>query len=242
MATRAGFSKKLASLGLSHTERAIAILWYYRQTQEFEERTASELANDLHDDGYPKPNISRLHADLTRNRCTIKGRRKKTFQLDLRKLHDLDEKYLGLLDIKKVQVTSSIIPVEWVSGTRIYLEQIVHQINGSYDYGFYDCCAVLCRRLMESLILEIYISKKRHHEIQKDGVFFALEKVINHIKSDKTLVLGRNTPKNMLEMKQLGDTAAHDRVYITHKSDIDDIKAKYRRVIQELLAESGIRK
>ena len=44
----------------------------------------------------------------------------------------------------------------------------------------------------------------------------------------------------MTEIKQLGDTAAHDRVYITRQGDIDDIKQKYRRLLQELLSLSGI--
>ncbi len=38
----------------------------------------------------------------------------------------------------------------------------------------------------------------------------------------------------------LGDTAAHHRVYITRQGDIDHIKQKYRRLLQELLSLSGI--
>ena len=38
MADRSSFSKAIASFESSHTDRAIALLWYYRQTQEFEER------------------------------------------------------------------------------------------------------------------------------------------------------------------------------------------------------------
>ncbi len=240
MTTRAEFSKNIAGSGLSHVERAIAFLWYYRQTQEFEERTASELTNDLHDEGFPKPNVSRLHSSLSSSRLTIKGKRKKTFQIDVRKLEKLDKKYGDYLKIKKIEVSDAVIPNEWVTGTRVYLENIVHQINGSYDVGFYDCSAVLCRRLMESLLIEIYISKSRHHEIQNSGVFLPLEKIINYAKTDDALVLGRGTPKTLLEVKQLGDTAAHDRAYITHKTDIDGIKSRLRKVIQELLSLAGI--
>ena len=39
MADRSRFAKGIASLQLSHTDRAIAFLWYYRQAQEFEERS-----------------------------------------------------------------------------------------------------------------------------------------------------------------------------------------------------------
>jgi len=239
--TRTEFAQKIAELGLSHVERAIAFLWYYRQTQEYEERTASELANDIHDEGFPKPQVSRLHKSLTKSRLSIKGRRHRTFQVDVRKLQRLDEKYGNYLKIKKVEVSDAVIPNEWVKNTRPYLERLVHQINGSYDSGFYDCCAVLCRRLMESLLVEIYVSQKRHREIQNNGVFLPLEKIINYTKLDEKLVLSRNTPKTMNEVKLLGDTAAHDRTYITHQTDVDDVKPKLRRIIQELLSIAGIK-
>ncbi len=241
MADRSRFARGIASLGLSHTERAVALLWYYRQSQEFEERTASELANDLHDEGFPKPNITRLSRGLTRSRFTIKGRRKGSSQIDVRRLSDLEEKYGQLLATKKVDVQDSVVPNDWARGTRVYLERLVYQINGSYDYGFYDACATMCRRLMESLLVEIYIHQGRHQEIQNNGVFLGLERLIAHVRADNKLTLGRNTPKTMTEVKQLGDTAAHDRVYVTSKQDIDDVRARYRRMLQDLLQASGIR-
>ena len=240
MGERSRFARGIATLGLSHTERAIALLWYYRQAQEFEERTASELANDLHEEGFPKPNVTRLSRGLARSRSTIKGHRKGSLQIDVRRLTNLEQKYGQFLVTRRVDVQDSVVPNEWVKGTRVYLERLVHQINGCYDYGFFDACAALCRRLMESLIIELYIHDGRHHEIQTDGVFLALDRLIAHVKADKKLTLGRNTPKTMTEVKQLGDTAAHDRVYVTSKQDIDDVRARYRRMIQDLLAASGI--
>ncbi len=242
MESRKGFARQLAKLSLSHADRAIALLWYYTQTQEFDERTAAELANDLFDEGFPKANVTRLRTHLTKNRFTVRGRRSGSFQLDLRRLSELDHKYGALLKIKKVDVTDQIIPKEWVDGTRVYLEKMVHQINGTYDYGFYDACATLCRRLMESLIIEVYISSGRVHDIQSSGVFFNLEKLISTIRIDKNITVGRNTPKTMIEIKQLGDTASHDRVYITHQQDIDDVKARFRRMIRQLLDAAGINK
>jgi len=242
MADRARFAKGIASLDLSHTDRAVALLWYYRQTQEFEERTASELANDLHDEGFPKPNVTRLNRDLARSRSTIKGRRSGSFQVDVRRLADLEEKYGQFLRVKKIEVRDSVIPKDWVEGTRVYLEAMVHQINGTYDNGFYDACAAMSRRLMETLIIELYIHGGRTAEIQNNGLFLSLERLIAHVRADMKLTLGRNTPKTMSEVKQLGDAAAHDRVYITSKQDIDDIIPRYRRMLQDLLAACGIRK
>ncbi len=240
MKSRNEFSEAIGNLDLSHTERAVAFLWYYRQTQQFEERTPSELATDLHDEGFPKPNVTRLTQGLSASRYVVKGHRKGTFQIDVRRIIALEEKYGSILKVRKVEVSSKVIPSDWFVGAHPYLERLAHQINGCYEYGFYDGCAVLCRRLMESLIIDIYISSGRHNDIQNNRIFLPLDKLISHIRSDGGIPLGRNTPKTMVDVKQLGDTAAHDRVYITDQSDIDDIKARYRRMIRELMNHAGI--
>lgn len=242
MKTRKAFCRAIAALDLSHCERAVALLWFYRQTQQFEERTAVELADDLRDEGFPRPNPTRLHRDLAKSRLTIRGRRRKTFQLDLRRMGDLDGRYQQLLGVVETKVEGAVLPPEWFQGTRFYLEKLCHQINGTYEYGFYDASAVLSRRLMESLIIDVYVYKGIHHEIKSSGTFLMLDGLIAHIRNHKSIVLSRNAPKTMEAVKQLGDTAAHDRTYITQAKDLDDAKASYRRLIQELLTLAGIMK
>jgi hypothetical protein len=95
---------------------------------------------------------------------------------------------------------------------------------------------------MESLIIEIYVKLGRHNEIQHDGMFISLERIIGYIRNDKSIVLGRNSGKTMEDIKELGDTAAHDRTYITRVNDIDDIKFRFRKLIDELLILSGLKK
>lgn len=235
MVSRGQFAKCLRHLDLSHVDRAVALLWYYRETQLFDERSPSELAADLHDEGFPKPNITRLADGLRKSKYTIVGKRKGTVQIDARKIAKLTEAYNQYLDVPDVQVKGEYLPPEFTAGTRKYLEQIVRQINGSYEAGFYDACATLCRRLMESLIIDCYVTAKRAHEIQRDGVFLMLDSLITVITSDRSIVLGRNTPNTMREVKTIGDTAAHDRTYITPKLDLDDMRLRYRHLIQELL-------
>jgi len=241
MQTRREFAERLAELDLTHLDRAIAFFWFYRHSQEYEERTSSDIADDLLAEGFNRPNVTRLHQGLLRTRFVIRGIRPRTFRLNLRYLTQLDDKYGELLDLTRVEIHDNVLPSEWFAGTRGYLEDLVSQINGSYQFGFYDCCAVMCRRLMESLIIEFYIQQGRHHEVQNQGIFFCLSRLIQYISTDAQIALGRHTPKSMQELKQLGDTAAHDRVYITHKLDIDDAKPQIRMLIQELLSQSGIK-
>ncbi len=242
MKTRRDFVRALAKLGLQTTDNGVALLWYYRQTQEYDERSPSDLANDLHDEGFPKPNVTRLRSGLRRSKHVVGGRRPGTFQLNVRWIGELDQTYNALIGAKIAEVEGAVLPNDLTAGTRMYLERLSHQINGSYEYGFYDACGVLCRRLMESLIVETYIGANRHSEIQNNGTFIGLERLIVHIKQDRAIPLGRGTADSMEKVKEVGDTAAHDRTYITKQVDIDDLKTKYRKLITELLSLSGIRK
>lgn len=49
-----------------------------------------------------------------------------------------------------------ILPHGIVRGTRGYVERVVFQINGCYEKGWFDGCAVMMRRLIETLIIECF--------------------------------------------------------------------------------------
>ncbi len=223
MVSRTDFARLLADQPLSHVDRAVAFLYYYRETQAFDERSARDLASDLHDEGFPRPNVTLLKRALSKSKFTTKGSQPGLYKLDLRRLPQLEAAYADFLNVRKVTVSGAVIPSEWLSATRPYLEKIVYQINAA-------------------LIIETYLHQKRHSEIQTNGVFLMLDGLITHIVADSHITLSRNAPKTMREIKQLGDTAAHDRTYITPQVDIDDLKARYRRLIQELLSTAGISK
>jgi hypothetical protein len=241
VANRKEFASALAERDLTHVDRAVALLWFYRQTQEFEERAPSELAADLHDEDFPKPNVGRLKKDLTRSPFTIRGKRSGTFQIDVRRLAHLDTTYGPLIRLKTITPSDTIIPAEWVSGTRPYLVKLVQQINTCYDSGMYDASAVLCRRLMESLIIEVYVSQKRHAEIQQGGTFIQLGDLIRCLLSDSSIPKSKALRATPSVVKDVGDTAAHDRTYITRQTDIESFRLNFGRTISELLRLSGIR-
>ncbi len=240
MSDRKSFAEKLSKLNLEKVEQAIAFLWFYRRTQTYEERTASELAGDLAEEGLGQANVTRLHKELTKSKQTVKGIRPKTFQLHTRYVPELDAAYGPLVELKEVDTSPSVIPDSFVKGTLPHLEQLVRQINGAYNYGFYDACAVLIRRLLESLIIEVFITKKLATEIRANNAFLSLEKLIGKITNHSQIILARNTPGTMENAKRLGDIAAHDRNYITQSQDINDHKTEIRRVIKELLTLAGI--
>ena len=242
MDNRKKFLTKLSQDNPTRLEQAIALLWYYNVKQEYEERSASDLVSDLEEDSFGRPNITKLRTGLKKSKLTVSGSRPDTFRINAAHFSELSKKYGHLINFIETEVTSSVLPIESFQGKRIYLERMVNQINGSYDYGFYDACAVMIRRLMESLIIEIFFNKNRVSEIKSNNVIISLDKLINKVINDNQIHLGRNTPKGMNFIKDLGDTAAHDSIYITRKEDIDDNKNNIRKTINELLVLAGILK
>jgi len=141
------------------------------------------------------------------------------------------------LDARRVvKPSDSILPRELFSNTRGYLEKVASQINGSYDHGFYDCCAVMCRRLGETLIIEVYESQGRADEIKgADNNFLMLNGLLGLLNSDKDIHLGRNARRGLEGLKELGDKSAHNRRFNARQPDIDAVKSDLRTAAEELL-------
>jgi hypothetical protein len=142
----------------------------------------------------------------------------------------------------KISQTQHILSSSFVKDTRGYIEKIVNQINGCYQEGWYDACAVMIRRLLETLIIETYEHYKIEQKIKKpNGDFVYLSDLISFLLSETSWNLGRNTRKALLSIKNIGDYSAHSRRYNAHRQDIDDIKNDFRIVVQELLYLSKLK-
>jgi hypothetical protein len=135
-----------------------------------------------------------------------------------------------------------VIPFSVVRGTRGYIEKITHQINGTYVDSNYDACAVMIRRLIETLIIETFEHNGLSHLIENgNGNYFFLKDLID-VTLSQSWKLSRNFKKDLLRFKDVGDKSAHSKTYIANRQDIDDIIPNLRLVIQELLILSGIKR
>ena len=128
-----------------------------------------------------------------------------------------------------------------VSGTRGYLEKIVFQINGCYEQGWFDGCAVMMRRLLEVLIIECFEKNNIASKI-KDGAgnYFLLGELVNATLNEPAWNLGRETKRALPILKDSGNRSAHGRRYTAHREDIDKLNPDFRIACQELLYLSGL--
>lgn len=135
-----------------------------------------------------------------------------------------------------------VLPSALVKGTRGYIEKITNQINGSYEYGWYDGCAVMMRRLIETLLIEAFEKHVIDQKIKNyDGDFIRLSEIINATINEPKLNLDKKTKKALPKLKDIGDKSAHNRRFNAHREDIDNIQAEFRTAIQELLYVSGLK-
>lgn len=132
--------------------------------------------------------------------------------------------------------TQRVIPFSVVRGTRGYIEKIVNQINGCYEKGWYDACAVMIRRVLETLIVESFESHNLAAKIKNSsGDFFYLRDLIDATLKEPSWNLTRGCKQAIPKLKDIGDRSAHSRRYVAHRGDIDPLAGDIRLVVQELV-------
>jgi len=236
------FIKNVDKPNMSTLERAYAILWWAGREDNTIGMSTNEICKVIESAGHPKQNVSRINTQLLKDKLVCKVPGKEQWRLKVHPRIQLDEKYEQAISIpKKLKPTDSVLPRALFNNTRGYIEKVVFQINGSYDSGLFDCCAVMCRRLLETLIIEVYESVNRTGDIKNnDGHFFMFSDLLKVFEKDGNLNPSRNTKQALSDFKKLGDLSAHNRRFNARKEDIDRIRDGIRTASEELLHLSKI--
>jgi hypothetical protein len=140
-------------------------------------------------------------------------------------------------------INEHVLPFSLVRNTRGYIERVVNQINGCYEKGWFDGCAVMMRRLIETLIIECFEKYSIADTIKdpRTGEFFFLKDMVEKLIQEQSWNLGRNTKQALPKLKNLGDQSAHSRRYNANREDIDKVTTDFRVVCQELIYLSQLK-
>jgi hypothetical protein len=116
------------------------------------------------------------------------------------------------------------------------------EVLACYRHECYDACAVMARRLVETLIVEAY----EHHKIDskiksQTGDFLHLRELVPLALNEPKWNLGRNAKKALPRLKDLGDRSAHDRRFNAHRHDVDKVAVDLRTVVQEILSIAALK-
>lgn len=134
--------------------------------------------------------------------------------------------------------TNHVVDFTLVKGTRRgYLERVVNQVNGAYEHGWYDACAVMLRRLIETLIIEAFEENGIANNIKNsNGDYLYLSDLIDRTLNESAWGLGRNAKKALPKLKDVGDQSAHSRRFNANRDDIEKLLTEIRTVVQELIS------
>lgn len=126
--------------------------------------------------------------------------------------------------------------------TRTYISLIANQINGSYSKGWYDACAVMIRRLIETLLIEAFEKHGAASEIRTAaGDYVFLRDLIGATLGTAAWSPSRNLKSALPRLKDIGDKSAHNRYFVAKRGDIQPLINDIRTVVQELLYQSGLK-
>lgn len=138
---------------------------------------------------------------------------------------------------REVTPSKDFFPLELFDGTRDYLKKTARQAIICYDYGAHDACLVMIRRLIETLIIELFEKRDIADRIKNSqgNYMFCGDLIDEMLKEKKLWTIGRNTVQALPAIKTKGDLSAHNRRFNAKKSDIDQLKDGLRITIEELI-------
>lgn len=237
------FCVKLHDLPLTHAQRALSILWFVDNAQQGITRDSGELSRLMREAGLGEPHSTKLRDAMIASGFVLKVgatklRLKPTSRATIKKWIE------PVLEFEppKVNQAAGFLPEAVWKGTRGYIEKLAQQVNGCYEYGFYDGASVLVRRLTETLLIEAYEHLNLDGQIRRpDGNYPMLSDIILAAVDKGQLSLGRESKTALKEIKTVGDRAAHNRRYTAVKADLDKIHLGVRLVVDELLHMSGMK-
>jgi hypothetical protein len=239
MITEREFLHRVDESCAKQLDRAIALIWFAGFDDQTKGLTARAIADILRDAGHPGQNVSRLDASLAGDKRTAAAKNG-GWALRPAARRSLDQSYRLHLGPATLPESDSVIPMSLVVGTRGYIEKVADQINKSFDGQLYDCCAVMCRRLLETLIIEVYEKEGRASEIRDGRHFIGLADLIVSLEKDSTIFVSRPAMNALKAFKTLGDLSAHNRHYNARIGDIEPQRAGIRLIVEELLYRSGL--
>jgi hypothetical protein len=132
-----------------------------------------------------------------------------------------------------------VLPSAVLAKAPTYLQRSLLQANGCYERRWFDASSVMIRKLIETLIIDVYEKHGKEAEIKKDGDYLMLSGLITAILNQSYWHLQRETKRELPEIKKLGDRAAHNRRYEATKQDIDQIRSGLRATVDDLLHLAG---
>lgn len=231
------FTSSLSKKSLREVDIAVALAWFVTHADvDKPDVTPRELADLMVRQRLSgSVNASRLGRGLGTHTDIVRGIRPGSFRIKKSADDKLSERFGGYADLSKSPVKDLVISDSIGLGGRRPLDVIRREANGTYERGFYNSAAVMCRRIVEMLLIEA-LEKHAAGQAIRDGNdnLLGFADLIAVAKSGKFIKLSRSAPAGLEKVKELGDAAAHHRHFVASKKDVDDLNPNLALLVSEL--------
>lgn len=236
------FCIRLPDLALQQPDQALSILWYHDEKQPDFVMAPGHIAKIIRESGLGNPNTTQLGEAIKRTGKVIAT--KAGFRLKGLSRAEIRGWLQPILGDTKPSVDQDLgyLPKDVWKDTRGYIENVCEQMNGCYQFEFYDAASVMMRRLVETLIIEAYEALKRELEIRDgNGNYLMLKDLVSRATGVSPIGVGRDAKDALSKIKEMGDRSAHNRRYNCVRSDLDKIQSGIRVIVDELINIGGLR-
>ena len=96
------------------------------------------------------------------------------------------------------------------------------------------------RRLVETVIIEAFESKKIANKIKSGQGDFQLSTLVGLAISEPSFSLSRNSKKMLPQLRDIGHLSAHGRAFFATRPDIEKVQLPCRGVVEEFLRIAGL--
>lgn len=229
----------------NEAEKATLLCFYHSKEGDELEFSLSRIASIMIDSGYNAPNTSRLKEQLIKgkNKAFIVKRNSCITLSFVPAVYQRIEQEIGYLweNDEEIELEGTLIDENKFCGKRNYLDKLIFQINHSYENNCYDAAAVLMRRLFELLLIMAYQNIGIDNEIKdpNGSGYKMLDGIVKNAIGNSKLKLSR-IKMDFDSFRLVGNNSAHGIFYIAGKKDIDDIKIKYRVMLEEHYNKAGL--
>lgn len=138
---------------------------------------------------------------------------------------------------------TEFIPIEIVDGSKRYAINVARQANRCFQCDCFDACAVMIRRLLETLIIEVFEKKGIANKIKDgSGNYLMFTDLVSRLINASETPVGRTTRKELPNVAIVLNNCAHSRTFNISKSQLVQYQTFIVIAVQELMSLWEIRK
>lgn len=132
--------------------------------------------------------------------------------------------------------SNNLFPLSIFDNTRGYLIAFAKEASIAYDYSLFNCCFFMLRKILETLIIELFERHGLEGKIKNtNGGYYFLSDLITKLIAENKWHLTKVVREDIPKIKKLADSSVHSKRFSAKKTDIDNMKTEIRIILQELV-------